>query len=41
MFNMYIEGISLLATERTEIAAMLDRRKGNLNKLIADLKKAG
>jgi len=39
MFNMYIEGISLLATERTEIAAMLDKRHGNINKLIADLSK--
>ena len=37
MFNLYIEGISLLATERTEIAAMLDKRRGNLNKLIKDL----
>jgi len=38
MFNLYIEGISLLATERTEIGAMLDKRGGNLDKLIADLK---
>jgi phospholipid transport system substrate-binding protein len=41
MFNIIIEGISLLATERTEITAMLDQRKGDLNKLIADLKKSG
>lgn len=40
MFNMYIEGISLLATERTEIGAMLDRRNGNLNQMIKDLKTA-
>lgn len=40
MFNMYIEGISLLATERTEIGAMLDRRNGNLNQMIEDLKSA-
>lgn len=40
MFNLFIEGISLLATERTEIAAMLDRRKGNIDQLIADLKTA-
>ena len=39
MFNMYIEGVSLLATERTEIGAMLDRRKGDIDKLIADLRK--
>jgi phospholipid transport system substrate-binding protein len=38
MFNIYIEGISLLTTERTEIGAMLDKRNGDLNRLIADLK---
>ena len=38
MFNIYIEGISLLTTERTEIGAMLDIRNGDLNRLIADLK---
>jgi len=38
-FNMYIEGVNLLLTERTEIGAMLDQRKGNIDKLIADLKK--
>ncbi|MCB1366287.1 MAG: ABC transporter substrate-binding protein [Rhodobacteraceae bacterium] len=41
MFNIYIEGVSLLATERTEITAMLDQRKGNLDQLIRDLKSAG
>lgn len=40
-FNMLIEGVNLLATERTEIGAMLDKRKGNLDLLIQDLKKAG
>lgn len=40
-FDMLIEGISLLKTERTEIGAMLDRRRGDLNALIADLKTAG
>jgi len=39
-FNMFIEGINLLLTERTEIGAMLDRRKGNLDALINDLKSA-
>jgi len=38
MFNLYIEGISLLATERTEISAMLDKRGGDLDVLIRDLK---
>jgi len=37
-FNMFIEGINLLLTERTEIGAMLDRRKGNVGALISDLK---
>lgn len=40
-FNMYIEGVNLLLSERTEIQAMLDKRKGNLDRLIQDLKKAG
>ncbi|KAJ56968.1 ABC transporter [Actibacterium mucosum KCTC 23349] len=40
-FNMYIEGVNMLASERAEIGAMLDRRGGNLDRLIADLKKAG
>ena len=38
-FNMFIEGINLLLTERTEIGAMIDRRGGNLDKMIADLRK--
>lgn len=40
-FNMFIEGVNVLLTERTEIGAMLDRRKGNLDSLISDLSKAG
>ena len=40
-FDMLIEGISLLKVEKTEISAMLDRRRGNLGKMIEDLKKAG
>ncbi len=40
-FNMFIEGVNLLLTERTEIGAMLDRRKGNIDQLTADLQKAG
>jgi phospholipid transport system substrate-binding protein len=40
-FNMYIEGINMLLTEREEIGAMLDRRKGNIDALIRDLKSAG
>ncbi|MDW4500166.1 ABC transporter substrate-binding protein [Sulfitobacter sp. D35] len=37
-FNMFIEGVNLLLTERTEIGAMLDRRGGNIDQLIADLR---
>ena len=40
-FNMFIEGVNVLLTERTEIGAMLDRRKGNIDALIDDLKSAG
>lgn len=40
-FNMFIEGINLLLTERTEIGAMIDRRGGNIDSMISDLKKAG
>lgn len=37
-FNIFIEGVNLLLTERTEIGAMLDRRGGDINALINDLK---
>ncbi|MCI2399475.1 ABC transporter substrate-binding protein [Aliiroseovarius subalbicans] len=37
--DMKIEGISLVKSERSEIGALLDKRKGDLNRLIADLKK--
>lgn len=40
-FNMFIEGVNLLLTEREEIGAMLDRRGGNIDSLISDLQKAG
>ena len=40
-YNMYIEGVNMLLTERTEIGAMLDRRRGNLDKMIDDLRDAG
>lgn len=40
-FNMIIEGVNMVATERTEIGAMLDQRGGNLDQLIADLKGLG
>ena len=40
-FNMFIEGVNLLLTERTEIGALLDRNGGKIDKMIADLKKDG
>jgi len=40
-FDIVIEGISLRLTERTEIGSLLDRNKGNINAMIADLRKAG
>lgn len=40
-FNMYIEGVNMLLTERSEIGSMLDKRRGNIDAMISDLKKAG
>ncbi|TCM83568.1 MlaC/ttg2D family ABC transporter substrate-binding protein [Rhodovulum steppense] len=40
-FNIFIEGVNMLATERTEIGALLDQRRGNLDALIADLRRMG
>lgn len=40
-FNMFIEGINLLLTERTEIGALIDRNGGNLDAMVNDLKTAG
>lgn len=39
-FNIIIEGVNMLASERTEIGAMLDKRKGDIDALITDLKTA-
>jgi len=36
-FNLFIEGVNMLLTERTEIGAMLDKRKGNIDALVRDL----
>ncbi|SLN65051.1 putative phospholipid-binding protein MlaC precursor [Pseudoruegeria aquimaris] len=38
-FNIFIEGVNMLLTERSEIGALLDRRRGNLDQLTADLRK--
>jgi phospholipid transport system substrate-binding protein len=40
-FNLFIEGVDMLLTERTEIGAMLDRRRGDIDAMLADLRKAG
>ena len=39
-FNLFIADVNMLLTERTEIGAMLDRRGGNIDALIQDLKRA-
>lgn len=39
-FNIIIEGVNMLASERSEIGAMLDREKGDLDALTARLKTA-
>ena len=37
-FNIIIEGVNMLASERTEMGALLDQRGGDLDRLIADMK---
>ena len=37
-FNIIIEGVNMLASERTEMGALLDQRGGDLDRLISDLK---
>ncbi len=39
-FNLTIEGVSLLLSEREEIGAMLDQQRGNIDSLIAKLRAA-
>ena len=39
--NMLIEGVNMLATERVEVTALLDRNRGNISGLIEDLRRAG
>ena len=40
-FNMFIEGINLLLTERAEVGALIDRNGGNIDAMIRDLKASG
>jgi len=39
-FNLIIEGVNMLASERAEIGAMLDKAKGDVDALTATLKNA-
>ena len=41
IFNLYVEGVSLLATERTEIGILLDKSDGNIDKVIERLNTLG
>jgi phospholipid transport system substrate-binding protein len=34
---MFIEGINMLLSERTEIGAMLDKRRGDIQRVMEDL----
>lgn len=40
-FNIIVEGVNMLASERTEIGAMLDQQKGDIDALIKALGTAG
>lgn len=40
-FNIIIEGVNMLATERTEIGAMLDQNGGSIDRLTEALRRAG
>ena len=37
-FNMFIEGVNLLLTERTEIGALLDQNRGDIDAMISELR---
>lgn len=39
IFNVYFEGINLVSTGRAEVKAMLEKRNGDIDKLIADMLK--
>ncbi|THH37004.1 ABC transporter substrate-binding protein [Aliishimia ponticola] len=40
-FNMFVEGINLLLTERTEVGALIDSNGGDIDRMIAALKQSG
>lgn len=37
-FNIIIEGVNMLASERTEIGALLDKNRGDLDAMIAEMR---
>lgn len=39
-YNLFIEGVDMLLTERTEIGAMIDARRGDIDAMISDLRRA-
>ncbi len=39
-FNIIIEGVNMLASERTEVGALLDKNGGDIDKLVAALRAA-
>ncbi len=41
MFNLFIEGVSMLSTERSEVRAILEANGNNVDRLIADLNRRG
>lgn len=41
IFNIIIEGVNTLTSERVEIGSMLDKRGGDIGRLTADLKSLG
>lgn len=41
MINLYIEGISMLSTERSEVRAILESNRNDIDGLIQDLRKRG
>ncbi|WP_236638410.1 MlaC/ttg2D family ABC transporter substrate-binding protein [Mangrovicoccus ximenensis] len=41
VFNVILEGVNLLTTERTEITSLLDQQGGSLSKLTAELNRRG
>lgn len=41
MFNMFLEGVSVISDVRLQIGTMLDKRGGNIDALIQHLKTAG